>query len=211
MLHVEDYGEIVEILKAAALETECGHAFYVGSELDITSLLEKVTAMTDAKPDYVYFNNSADGYYSLSLDCEDGELYFSIYPAFDEKHKEFYSDYGLCLVDEEVPDQYEKDYKKYSRFGKNYESPVRICWGEEESEDNEFDEQCAKCEANCDAPCCSKNNEISEKTKVDTDDNGRVWGFTKSWKDDNSHFTYSYHSTNEKDVLDLIKKFKIDF
>ena len=210
MLYVESMDEIVDILKEAAFDEDSGHATYVSAETEITALLERVNALTDAKPNYIYFDNSSAGYYSLSLDYIEGELYYSICPALDTDDNTFYPDFGFCLVDECVPKEFERDYKKYGQFDENYEKPIRVYWGEE-PENNELDEQCVKCDVDCDAPCCSKNNKISEKTKIDTDDDGRVWGFTKSWEDNNSHFTYSYHSTNEKDVLDLIKKFKLDF
>ena len=53
-----------------------------------------------------------------------------------------------------------------------------------------------------------KEIRLKRKQKY-TDDEGKVMGFTKSWKDKNSSFTYSFHSTDEDDVLELMKKFQI--
>ena len=132
--------------------------------------------------------------------------------SYDEQgeHRVCVSDYDtngtLTEYDEYVYDEFEKDYHIASRFNDDYETPIRICWGEEPEE--ELDEDCSKCTYKCDAPCCKKN-EVEEKTEIDTDDDGKVNGFTKSWKDKNSFFIYSYHSANEKNVLDLMEKFKI--
>lgn len=217
MLYLESFGELVELLKEGALDESCHHASYVSTAEDITALLSEVNRFTNMIPDYIDFTNF-DGceYYNLSFDYEDGEFRYSISPALDEETDEFYPDYGLCLVDECVPSYFEEEYKEYGQFNDNYESPIRVCWGEEPEEDYEDDPDCEKCTYKCDAPCCKKNEpktssspKVEEKTKVDTDDNGKVWGFTKSWKDNNSHFTYSYHSIDEDDVLELMKKFNI--
>ena len=208
MLYIDSFIELVDILKEGAFEEDCKHASYVSNADDITALLEEINEHTKAKPEFVDFNNlRGEGYdyYTLSFDYEDGELRYSITPALDEDGK-FYSDFGLCLVDECVPENFEDDYREDCDFIRGYESPIRIYWGEEPKDEDD----CEKCTYNCDAPCCTKTN-TEEKTKVDTDDKGKVRGFTKTWKDKNSYFTYSYHNTDENDVLDLMKRFKIDF
>ena len=208
MLYIDTFDELVEILKEGAFEEDTGHAFYVADPEQITLLLNSLTKLTNAKLEFIDFNNFlGEGceYYNLSLDYYEGDLRYSVSPTFDE-NGELYSDYGLCLVDEYVYDEFEKDYHIASRFNDDYETPIRICWGEEPEE--ELDEDCSKCTYKCDAPCCKKN-EVEEKTEIDTDDDGKVNGFTKSWKDKNSFFIYSYHSANEKNVLDLMEKFKI--
>ena len=197
MLYLKTFQELVDILKEGAFEEECGHSSYISNANDITMLLEKVNELTKAKPEFIDFNNfygEGHDYYSFSFDYEDGELRYSISPATDEDG-EFYSDFGLCLVDECVPDNFEEEYREDSDFIKDFESPIRICWGEEPKEEKTF--------------CCEKVGNTEVKTKVDTNDNGKVMGFTKSWKDSNSYFTYSYHSTDEDDVLKLMKEFKI--
>jgi len=199
MLYLKTFQELVDILKEGAFEEECGHASYISNAEDITMLLEKVNELTKAKPEFIDFNNFVDEgyeYYTLSLDYEDGELSYSITPATDENDK-FYTDFGLCLVDECVSERFEEEYREDSDFMRGFESPIRICWGEEPEEKGK--ESCCK--------LIDGDTEI--KTKVDTDDDGKVKGFTKSWKDKNSYFTYSYHSSDEDDVLNLMKQFKI--
>jgi len=216
MLYLESFSELIEVLREGTLDEDCHHASYISNANDIMALLSEVNRYTNIIPDYIDFTNF-DGceYYNFSFDYEDGEFRYSISPAIDEETDEFYPDYGLCLVDECVPSSFEKDYKEYGQYNKNYESPVRVCWGEEPEEEpikeNRKDSDCNKCTYNCDAPCCEKNKtKVELKTKIDTDDNGKVWGFTKSWKDNNSHFLYSYHSTDEEDVLNIMKRFDID-
>lgn len=213
MLYLESFDKLLDVLKVAASEEDCKHASYISNTNDIAMLMETINKNTNAIPEFINFNNFIGeecNYYSLSLDYGEGELKYSITPAIDEKGK-FYPDFGLCLVDECVPDAFETDYKRGYSFNENYESPIRIYWGEEPEEDDEDDEDCKRCTVNCDASCCKKNEigEAEEKTRIDTDDKGRVQGFTKSWKDKNSFFKYSYYSTNEEDVLDFMRKFRI--
>lgn len=207
MLYIKSFDELLDILREGAFEEDCSHACYIADTEKISSLLESINKLTKAVPEFIDFNNFiGEGcpFYNLSLDYDEGDLRYSITPAIDEDGG-FYTDFGLCLVDECVPKSFEKDYK-FGEFDRDYQSPIRINWGEEPSEDN--DDDCKKCTYDCKAPCCKKNN-TEEKTKIDTDDEGNVCGFTKSWKDNNSYFTYSYHSTDENDVLDLMKKFNI--
>ena len=210
MLYIDSFDELVDILKECAFEEECGHAFYIADAEKITLLLNSLTKLTNAKLEFIDFNNFlGEGceYYNLSLDYDEGDLRYSVSPAVDEDG-DLYPDYGLCLVDECVYEDFEEDYKAISIYNEDFESPIRVCWGEEPEEDEEEDKDCKKCTYNCDAPCCNKNN-VEEKTKIDTDNKGKVCGFTKSWSDKNSFFIYSFRSSNEDDVLDLMKHFKI--
>ena len=211
MLYLKSFDELLGILKVAASEEDCKHASYVSSVDDITALLEVVNKKTDAVPEFVNFNNFIDEgceYYTFSFDYDkDNELSYSITPAIDKNGK-FYPDFGLCLVDECVSENFEADYKKGNRFNDNYEKPIRIHWGEEPEEDID----CKKCTYNYTAPCCTKNKkgDAEEKVQIDTNNSGKVQGFTKTWKDKNSFFKYSYYSTDEDSVLDLMRKLKID-
>lgn len=210
MLYLDSFDELVSVLKECAFEEDSGHAVYISEPEKITQVLASTTKLLpNARPEFINFNNFlCEGceYYTFTIDCSDGDLRYSICPTFDE-YGELYPDYGLCLVDECVYDEFEEEYKFVSRHD-YYEDPIRISWGEEPEEDDNEDEDCKKCTYKCDAPCCKKN-ETKVNTKIDTDDDGKVCGFTKSWEDDNSFFMYSYHSADEDNVLDLMKKFQI--
>ena len=214
MLYLESFDELLGVLKTAAYEEDCKHASYVSSTDDITMLLEVVNKNTNAIPEFINFNNlMGEGceYYTFSFDYdEDEELSYSITPSVDENGR-FFPDFGFCLIDECVPKDFERDYKKGSLFD-DYEKPIRVYWGEEPKEDDKIDTDCKKCTYDCNAPCCSKNkmNEAEEKIQIDTDDNGKVRGFSKSWKDKNSFFKYSYYSTKEDDILNQMKKLNIN-
>ena len=132
--------------------------------------------------------------FELDYDPDDC-LSYSIWPAKDENGT-FNRNYGLCLVDKNVPKNFEKEYDEYSKDDADYIKPVRIQFTSEDEEQS----------------CSDKDltTGISESVRVDTNDDGSISGFTKSWKDKNSYFTYSYHSTNEKDILRLMDKFKIN-
>lgn len=213
MLYLKSFDELLGILKVAAYEEDCKHASYVSSADNITMLLEVVNENTNAIPEFINFNNfieEGSKYYTFSFDYdEDDVLSYSITPSIDENGI-FFPDFGFCLVDECVSKDFEADYKKGSRFD-DYEKPIRVYWGEEPEEDDEEDTDCKKCTYDCDAPCCKKNkvSKAEEKIQVNTDDNGKVQGFSKSWKDNNSFFKYSYYSTEENDVLDQMRRLKI--
>ena len=201
MLKVDSYDEILEILLQNIADEGCGHASYISNEDDITELLKLVNIATNAEPELINFDNSCEGYFVFELDYADDDfITYSIWPAADEEGI-YNSNYGLCMVDECVPSEFEHDYDKYSKDDKDYIKPVRIrkTFG---------DLDCDSCKVN---NCPNKKNSIktSESTKIDTNDDGSLSGFTKTWKNNNSYFSYTFHSTNENDVLDLMDKFQI--
>ena len=203
MIHVESFEEILEILLQNVADEGCGHASYVSNEDDITELIRVVNASSDAVIDLINFDNCSEGYYVFELDYDgDDYLSYSIWPAHDEDGL-FYTNYGLCLVDECVPDEFEEDYDEYGSHDKDYIKPIRI---------KKFLDDEPDCE-NCDVEDCPHNKpaiRTTESTKIDTDDDGSLTGFTKTWKNDHSYFSYTYHSTNEDDVLDLMNRFNIE-
>ena len=204
MLHVKSYDEILEILLQNVADEGSYHAVYVSDEEDIIELLTILNASTDAVPELINFNNNDEkNYYAFELDYYEDEdkhpLTYSIWPARGEKGT-FYPNYGLCLVDANVPKNFEKDYDEYSDRDEFYIKPVRV------KKDFE-DDECANCDVN---ECPNKPSiKTSEETRIDTNDNGKLTGFKKSWTKNNSHFTYSFHSTNEDDVISVMKKFGI--
>lgn len=205
MLEVNDFSEIFEILLRNVANEECGHASYVANEEYITELLKVVNISSDAEPDLINFNNNSFTEYVFELDYDEDEgLFYSIWPAVDE-HEMYYPNYGLCLVDADVSKDFEREYSRLSDHDKDYIKPIRVAIISED--DGEVD--CDDCDA---IDCPNKKNSLStsESVKIDTDDEGRVSGFTKKWKNDHSFFTYTYHSTNEDDVLDAMEKFGIN-
>ena len=208
MLHVKSYKEILEILLQNVADEGSHHVVYVSDEEDITELLTMLNASTDAVPELINFNNNDEkNYYVLELDYYEDEgkypLTYSIWPACDEDGI-FYPNYGLCLVDVNVPKDFEKDYNKYdANRDEFYIKPLRI------SRDNKKPVINSSC-VNCNNKCPDKTAiKASEQTRIDTDNKGKLTGFKKSWTKNNSHFTYSFHSTNEDDVIELMKRFGI--
>ena len=204
MLHVKSYDEILEILLQNVADEGSHHTVYIGDEEDISELLIILNASTDAVPELINFNNNDEkNYYVLELDYYVDEdkhpLTYSVWPARDEKGI-FYPNYGLCLVDANVPKNFEKNYEEYSDHDEFFIKPVRV------KKDFE-DAACVNCDVN---ECPNKPSiKTSEETRIDTNDDGRLTGFRKSWTKNNSHFTYSFHSTNEDDVINVMNKLGI--
>ena len=201
MINVKSFDEILEILLQNIADEGCGHASYVSNEEDITNLLKTVNVSTDAEAELINFDNVNDGYYVFELDyVSDGLITYSIWPAVDTEGI-FNTNYGLCLVDECVPSSFEKDYATYGSDDEDYIKPIRVHMGDEPD--------CSNCD-DTDCPNNKKSLKTSEMTRVDTNDDGTLAGFTKSWKNENSHFTYSFHSTNQEDVIEVMDRFDIN-
>ena len=193
MIQIDDYNEILEILLRNIGDEEVGHASFVSDADTITEMLRLVNSSTDAEPDLINFDNSENDYFVLELDFtrEDAYLSYSIWPAQGEDEI-FNTNYGLCLVDKIVPQSFEKDYAKYGANDPQYIKPIRVCFSFKDEKKKKAD------------------TKTSNSLEIKLDDNGNVSGFTKFWENDNSHFTCSFESTDEKTVLDVIKKLGLD-
>ena len=194
MMNVESYNEILEILLDNVTSEDCGHACYVSNEEDITKFLSVVNMCTDATPELINFNNANSNEYVFEFDYDvEIGLSYSIWPAADEDGT-YFSNYGLCLVDKSISEDFEDDYNtELSIHDEDYIHPIRIKIGEDEKE----------------TPKKETGISSSESTRIDTNDDGTISGFTKKWENDHSFFTYTYHSTNEDDVLDVMERFGI--
>ena len=186
MLIIKDACDIYKKLIDYALDKKyCGHSTYVSNADNITDALRYINLYTDAEPGLIEFDNSGNDYYMFELYYDEDILSYSICPACDSDGV-FYGNYGLCLIDYNIPDNFESDYSENSAFDNDYVEPVRVKIKKDEKE-------------------------ITSDLKIDTLDDGTVSGFTKTWKNNNSYFSYTYHSTNEDDVLSLMKDLKFDF
>lgn len=208
MLNVNGFDEILEILLQTIANERCGHASYVGNQDKISVLMGVVNITTDAEPDLINFNNNEECDYVFELDLVDNYFTYSIWPAADENGK-YFPNYGLCLVDKDVSKRFEKDYEEFAEHDSDYIKPIRI------SIDMDIDKnhECNNCKSN---NCPNKQKKIQKEApsvastvRIDTNDDGTLSGFTKRWQDNNSFFSYTYHSANEKDVLKAMDKFGI--
>ena len=180
----DDYDIYKKLIDYALDDKYCGHSTYVSDADNVTEALRYVNLYTDAEPGLIEFDNSGNDYYMFELYYDENVLSYSICPACDDDGV-FYGNFGLCLVDNNIPDNFESDYSDNSLFDKDYVEPERVIVKDEE--------------------------EISSDIKINTLDDGTVSGFTKTWKNKDSYFSYTYHSTNENDVLDLMKNLKFNF
>ena len=201
MMRIDDLDEFVSILINEVTKSECGHVSYVANEGHITKLLAAINMYSDITPELINFNNNDPGEYVFELDCDE-DITYSIWPAAGEDGI-YYPNYGLCFVSKNISNKFENDYDKYADHDDYYIKPIRVYILEDEDED------CDNCDV---SDCPNRNNNLSssESVRIDTDDNGNISGFTKKWTNDHSFFSYTYHSTNEDDVLDVMNKFGIN-
>ena len=183
MINVKDYYDIYKLLMKNVMNEEYKHSSYVSNGDDITNVLRFVNIYTSAEPDLIEFDNYDKRYYVLELYNEDDKISYSICPACDE-NESFYTNYGLCLVDEKVPDNFEVDYNEYGSHDKSYIEPVRVSM---------------------------KKIDESVKVHIDRKKDGSIFGFTKVFNDGNTYYSYSYHNLDEDAVLDVMNDLNIKY
>lgn len=72
-----------------------------------------------------------------------------------------------------------------------------------------------ECDGNCACCQCTENNNHEEITRVATDENGKLRGFEKSWETHEDGLTYkstySFYSSNENMLKDMLNNFNIKY
>ena len=71
---------------------------FVGNETEIMELLNVCNECSNIVPDIIQFDSEEENYYVFSLDNIDGNIYYSILPAINEKNGKFYGCNGDLFV-----------------------------------------------------------------------------------------------------------------
>lgn len=190
MIYVSDLEEVMDIM-LDAIEDEDSVNFVADQDV-VRTLMQIFCFNTDITPDLIQFDSEEDDYYYFSLDRSDEEeITFSIYNAIGEDG-EFIGMAGLLLVDEDVPEEFEEEVSEW-----NIGNPIRVVFESEDDED---------CDGDCD------NCPHEDGLTVLTDDDDNIHGFHKEWKNEEdgvkSYYFFSFHSSDEDTVLDMLRKFR---
>lgn len=194
MLKIDSYEELLDIMIDNAIEDDT--VSFITNTDRIHEMLN-IISETTIKPDMIVFNSSSDNYYYLCLDYDEDEenLTYSICEACESGH--FFGMQGIVYSDNCVPEEYYIDVKnnKYIK-----ESPIRITFDDE-------------CDGDCENCCCLENSK--EETRIDADENtGKILGFNKSWDESEEgirhSYSFSFHSSDEKSVKEMMKRFGIE-
>ena len=177
---------------------EEGTVSFITNSEGIHEMLD-IISETTIKPDMINFNSSSDSYYYICLDYDDDDemITYSICEACESGH--FFGMQGTVYSDYCVPEKYYEDVKNNKYIKK---SPIRIT----------FDSEC-DCDGDCEN-CCYLDNS-KEETRIDADENtGKILGFNKSWDESEEgirhSYSFSFHSSDEKSVKEMMKRFGIE-
>lgn len=190
-MYVENLDEVLSFMIESLNDYEEVH--YVADANTTILLLGEIATSTDFIPESITFDSdSEDMYYytTLSKD-EEGNVSYLVYEAIDE-YNEFYGMLGLILVDEDIPECFEKDVINISHITN---SPVRVHFGSD-------------CDGHCD--CCEYNKSDDRNVEIDLDEEtDQLLGFNIDWNEYGNSYSFSYHSSDEDAVLDMMEMFNI--
>lgn len=153
---------------------------FVGNETEIMELLNVCNECSNIVPDIIQFDSEEENYYVFSLDNIDGNIYYSILPAINEKNGKFYGCNGDLFVSTTVPKEFERDVKSYEYI--DADSITRVSFEEEIENDSAEDDNCSI---------------YTEKSDH---------GITQSWCDGNSYYSRSYYSSDAKNLETITKE-----
>lgn len=193
MLKIDGYEELLNIMMDDAIEE--GTVSFITNSEGIHEMLD-IISETTIKPDMINFNSSSDSYYYICLDYDDDDemITYSICEACESGH--FFGMQGTVYSDYCVPEKYYEDVAVNKYINRE---PIRIGFDEE-------------CDGDCEN-CQLANSE--EMTRIDADKNtGRVLGFNKNWIESGDgikhSYSFSFHSSDEKYVKEVMKTFGIE-
>lgn len=194
MLKIDSYEELLEIMIEDTIEE--GTVSFITNTEGIHEMLNAISETT-IKPDLIDFNSSSDNYYYICLDFDDDSesITYSICEACESGH--FFGMQGVVYSDSCIPEKYYSDVSdnKYIK-----EDPIRVGFLDD-------------CDGDCENCCCLDNSK--EETRIDADENtGKILGFNKSWDESGDgikhSYTFSFHSSDENSVKEMMKRFGIE-
>lgn len=193
MLKIDSYEELLNIMIEDAIEE--GTVSFITDTNGICEMLDLISETT-LKPDMINFNNSCDNYYYICFDCDDDNemITYSICEGCNNDH--FFGMQGVVYTDSCIPKKYYEDVKsnKYIK-----DDPIKV----------EFLDDC---DGDCENCSIADSNET---TRIDADeDTGKILGFNKNWIESGNgirhSYSFSFHSSNEGSVKEMMKKFGIE-
>ena len=221
-LIVNDLLDVVDVLYTDIVNSGFETSMFVGKHEDIVFVLKYLLMLDEPMPYHIDIEFAEwDGYdkeYYLVLDSE---MNIWCEKAYDYKNNRYIGTEADCI---------------YMADDCNSALLEHIDCLEEELYEVSYDLEDDECDGNC--ACCglakseekenkeketnkenkkekSKDDTHTEITRVATDDNGKLRGFEKSWEthEDGLHYhsTYSFYSSNENVLKNMMENFSIKY
>lgn len=170
---------------------------FIGFYEDVNELMVELLKCDDVYPESIElcpeYINGYDKEYTLTL-CEGGELW--VEPTW-ANGMYLYDETDVLYIADDCNNSkiLEKiDYSHAYEVGYNFED---------------------ECDGDCENCHLGEPDRHEVITRVTTDDDGRLRGFEKSWKTKEDgmtyHSTYSFYSSNQKMLKDMLDNFKIKY
>lgn len=207
---IEDLSEIAEVMYLDVTVGGYGDAVFVGYYEDAITVLKHLFMFEEPMPFHINIEDvDWDGYNKEYLVTLDSKMNVWCEKAYDYEHNRYLVTEAGCAY---VADNCNASLLKC----------INCCEDElyEVSYDLDDDESDCECDGKCE--CCNCNQDKKnhddaheEITRVATDDSGKLRGFEKSWEthEDGLHYhsTYSFFSSNEDMLKNMMKNFSIKY
>lgn len=200
---INDLSEVAESMYFDITEDDYNDVMFVGYYEDAIMVLKHLFMFDDTTPRYVDivdidFNDYKKEYY-VTLDSD---MNVWCTRAYDDIYDRYFHAETECLY---IADDCNSALLKYISCSKDEIYEVSY----------DLDDEC-ECGNNCECNCTSTEKDSHEViTRVATDGNGKLKGFEKSWEtiEDGLHYhsTYSFYSSNEDMLKNMLENFDIKY
>lgn len=209
---ISDYADVADAMFDEIIHKENEEVLFVGFYEDTMEVVKRllmceeiIPYSIELHPDFIK-GYSKEYYATLN---EDFELW--VQPAWYEE-KEFYlmTDVDITFITSDCNSAVLKTIRT--------DEAVEVTF-KEDDEDEIDDEYCEDCCGEC---CCGRvaceteteeSADRSVTTRVITDDNGKILGFSKTWENDEDgihlHTYYEHYGDNEELIKNLMENFDI--
>jgi len=200
-LLINDLGELACIMYNVIVNEGLEDATFVGRYEDAVYIIKELLMFDEAFLYQIDLESvdwgEYDKEYYITLDNELNIWCSKVYDAEDDIITCISTDIAF------IADDCDSDALKGIGCDKNGKYKVSYYLDDEEHD----------CDGNCE--CCNCNDDHEVITRVATDEDGKLRGFEKSWEthEDGLHYktTYSFYSSNQNMLKDMLDNFDIKF
>lgn len=199
-LVIEDLSEIAELMYCSIINCENKDVMFVGFYEDAITVLKNLFMIDEPIPYYIDIKDADwDNYDKEYYVTLDSNMNVWCKKAYDYDNKRYLITETNCLF---VADDCNSAILK--KIGCDEDDMYEVTY--------DLDDEC-ECNGKCE--CCNCNDDHEVITRVATDEDGKLRGFEKSWEthEDGLHYktTYSFYSSNQNMLKDMLDNFDIKF
>lgn len=199
-LVIEDLSEIAELMYCSIINGENKDVMFVGFYEDAITVLKNLFMIDEPIPYYIDIKDTDwDNYDKEYYVTLDSNMNVWCEKAYDYDNKRYLITETNCLF---VADDCNSAILK--KIGCDEDDMYEVTY--------DLDDEC-ECNGKCE--CCNCNDDHEVITRVAIDEDGKLRGFEKSWEthEDGLHYktTYSFYSSNQNMLKDMLDNFDIKF